>query len=191
MGRKSGGGRSSKSGHSGEGLRTNTETIGSHDGQIDYVSKSYTKDGKLAATLEYSVYRGVPHIDMVTSHQEGVGGASKLISELDKEYGYENIEWGMMTDSGKLFQSRMDKKYNVTRTYRSLDSGKITSKFNGTSYADNRLEFNASFSKSNYGKVEKYLRSVGATNIEIDIANNEVFITANLPEDMEVVKRKK
>lgn len=92
------------------------ETLNFHHGQIDMELSIY-EDNKYLGKIEYSLYKEIPHINMIfvdpKYRNKGIG--KELIYQLAKEYGYENIEWGMMTEDGYRLQKSLDKEFKIDR----------------------------------------------------------------------------
>ncbi len=113
------------------GLSIREDVRASHSGQVDLTARAFTSDGQQAAYLDYSVFEGRPHISMVESQQKGLRAGEKLIEKLAEEYGYENIDWGMMTPDGVKLQERLDKKHGIQRGIEKTDVEKVVKEHGG------------------------------------------------------------
>lgn len=91
--------------------------IGYHHGQHDAVLNIYN-NGIHVGSTSYSVFEGRPHIDYinVSPNYKRQGYGEKMIDYLAKEYGYENILWGMTTEDGGHLMKKMDAKYSFDRS---------------------------------------------------------------------------
>lgn len=99
-----------------EKLIFKNEVKGAHSGQIDVTLFAY-ENGEMVGYVDYSIYKGSPHIDLIEVKKEyrGRGIGKDLILELTKTYDYDTIEWGMMTDDGYKLQQSLDKYFKVDR----------------------------------------------------------------------------
>ena len=78
-----------------------------HSGEM-FATMSYTQDGKVVGTLEYSEYEGEPNVKMIEVSPEyrrkGIG--KKLLQELQRKYPDVEINYGMTTPDGtKLLEN--------------------------------------------------------------------------------------
>jgi predicted GNAT family acetyltransferase len=87
-----------------------------HHGQSDNVLTAKL-GGKVVGTLEYSIFEGkiyVNHIQVNPEHARK-GYATKMVEQLAKNHGYENIMPGMVTQDGSALLATLDKNYNYDR----------------------------------------------------------------------------
>ena len=80
-------------------------------------------DGRIIGKIEYGVYNGTPHIQMIETKPEyrRKGVATKLLQELQKQYKNKEIDFGMTTPDGtKLLE-------NITYL---VENKKVTKKLN-------------------------------------------------------------
>ena len=168
-------------------LTQRTEHVGHAYGQDDYMMTAYTKDGQIAATLNYSVFEDKPYIDMVEAQQHGLGAGKSLVQSLANEYGYKNILWGMMTEDGYKLQKKLDGEYNVIREVISYDAKKLSNQFGGKNISSVDTNFYALFTNDKVDNIISELNRIGATNIDIQEGDGEKYISADLPESHEVV----
>jgi len=165
------------------------ELVNSAFGQQDFYLYAHTPDGKLAATLNYSVYKNKPHIQYVEAQQKGLGAGAELVRKLSNEYGYQNIEWGGMTESGFALQKKLDKEFGVERVFVSYDAKDIVKKYDGQFF--DYGNFYGKFPSKKQTAVVGYLEKIGSSNIDIQDAGDYVYIEAELPDDKIVVRKKK
>ncbi|MDA4111426.1 MAG: GNAT family N-acetyltransferase [Candidatus Bathyarchaeia archaeon] len=96
------------------GLASNIKTVqdvtGFSHGQIDAYFLAGV-DGNVRGRLDYAVFKGNPYIQMieVTPQFRRKGLARRMVEELAKEYGYENIRWGMLTEDGVKLKQKLDR----------------------------------------------------------------------------------
>ena len=95
-------------------VKVTDEVLTAHSGQVDALLTA-KRGGRQAGRLHYSVSSGVPHIQKIEVGEKRAGVGSKLVAELASKYGYANIEWGMMTESGNALRSALDRKYGFDR----------------------------------------------------------------------------
>lgn len=80
-----------------------------HHGQHD-LTLSASRDGRVVGKIDFSVYAGVPHIQMIEVPPEmrrsGIGRA--LVHRLQQEYPDVEIEWGTMTPEGGALYDALD-----------------------------------------------------------------------------------
>ena len=91
----------------GNQVRFSDDLRGAYGGQTNHTMTA-SIGGKPAGTVDYSVYDGRPHIDMIKTFPEyqrqGVG--TEIARELQRKFPKQEISWGMMTDDGSaLFNS--------------------------------------------------------------------------------------
>lgn len=70
-----------------------------------------TTNDELVGFVDYSVFDGEVSINYIESKRKGIG--SELIRFLAKNYDYENILWGMLTDDGANLKKKMDLEFGV------------------------------------------------------------------------------
>ena len=97
-------------------LEFQQESEGYHNGQSDLVWKAYLGD-KIIGSLEYTVYEGTASVRMlsVNKNYRRQGIAAKLMEKLSDEFGYKNIDTGMMTIDGSALISTLDKLHSFDR----------------------------------------------------------------------------
>lgn len=81
-----------------------------HHGQID-LSLIATVNDKKVGYIDFSFFQGEVHIDFIEIFEKRKGYGAALIDDLAKRYGYNNINWGMVTDDGAPLKKAMDAKY--------------------------------------------------------------------------------
>jgi hypothetical protein len=174
----------------GGGLTIRDDVTGHSSGQTNGTLAAYTESGELAAHLDYAIYQGVPSIQYVESTGATRGAGKELVRELAKEYGYENIEWGMMTEDGMSLRDKLDNEYGVERVIESYDPRNIVDSFGGEFIAGGTREFYGGFSPDKTTEVTEHLEKIGAEHIDVQDAGDMVYISAELPEDKIVVRKK-
>lgn len=92
------------------------DSIGYAYGQHDLVWNAYHGDD-LVGQLSYSDFENTPAVKMLTvvPKYRGRGIASKLMEKLVDEYGYRNIDLGMLTQDGAGLIKKLDKLYGFDR----------------------------------------------------------------------------
>ena len=103
-----------------------------HSGEM-FATMSYTQDGKVVGTLEYSVYDGEPNVKMVEVlpeyRRKGIG--TKLLQELQRNYPDVEINYGMTTpDGAKLLE-------NATYT---VENKEVSDKYARLEEAERKIE---------------------------------------------------
>lgn len=84
-----------------------------HHGQDDYVIYAYIPDTKVViGKLLFSVFEGVPHINWIEVADEykrqGIG--TQLMKQLQKEFTYGKIRWGMTTPDGSELKKGIERR---------------------------------------------------------------------------------
>lgn len=87
----------------------------SYKGQINaYILYTDRDSGKPIAGVDYSKLEGEDEIYIdfigVRPDWKGKGIGKALVRDLAKEYGYKNINWGMVTDDGEKLKKSMEKE---------------------------------------------------------------------------------
>lgn len=101
-----------------DSVSVSTTSADAHSNQVDFLSQA-KMGGKVVGRLHYSVSMNGKtariSINKIEASVKRAGVASKLVGALAKEYGYKNIEWGMMTESGYALRTALDRKYGFDR----------------------------------------------------------------------------
>lgn len=84
------------------------------DGFNDWESKNVTLFIKNddVAWCDYKVKDGKVYIDYIETEYEGHGYGQMIMKYLANIYGYENLERGSLTPSGKVMRQKLDKHFN-------------------------------------------------------------------------------
>jgi len=84
-----------------------------HGDQLYCELTAYDTNNNIIGYVNYYTYYEEVHIGMIqvqsTLKSQGIG--SQLIEWLIKEYGYQNIWWGMTTKEGSILKKKFDNKY--------------------------------------------------------------------------------
>lgn len=150
------------------------------------------RSGKVVGKLDYSVYDGVPKIMMVESFQEKSGVGTALVAHLSKEFGYKNIDWGMMTSDGVKLRDKLDKMYKIERVFERIDRGELVKRFGGKVLDEDGVrgiyaEFNSRKSARQYINAIRKL-GVDIEGIDIQSDMGKVWIDAEVPDSMSYIR---
>lgn len=100
------------------------EVTSIHSGQVDS-RLSLIYDNETVGYVDYTIYEGMPSINMIEVFDKGKKYGSRLIKKLQSMYPNQELEWGVTTEEGESLRKSMK--------YKKLD----------TEYVDdfNRLEY--------------------------------------------------
>ena len=89
-----------------------------HHGQHDMSLVMYDPtDTTKLAKVDYSIFGNVIHIKYIETFFKGKGYGKILMDKMAKEYGYHNIDWGMVTTNGDILKKSMDAYYGTREKY--------------------------------------------------------------------------
>ena len=182
--------------HVGE-LKIEDNVRGHHHGQMDATLTASTSNGKVAAYLDYSVMDGKPLIAMVESTQPGLRAGRQLVKKLVEQYGYENIQWGMMTGDGAKLRDSLDKEFNIERTADKVDlasliassGGKLLSEEDGQEEGSKKVY--VEFDSTEKGKeFADKLTAMGAERVDVQELNGKSWVEGEIVTERPVIRKK-
>ena len=83
-----------------------------HHGQSDAKLIMYLPSGEIAAYVDYSLYNNEVYIKYIESTIKNKGYGVILMKHLASLYGYENINYGGLTDGGAVLKKNLDTYFN-------------------------------------------------------------------------------
>lgn len=90
------------------------ELTSSYSGQKDLMLRATDDGGKLVGYVTWTVYQGVPEIQMIEVHKSArrQGIAMAMVKRIADEYGgYDKIEWSNQTDEGGALKRELDRQF--------------------------------------------------------------------------------
>lgn len=78
-----------------------------HHGQTD-IRMSAKLDSVTLGYIDYSVYQGVPHINMIQVHQKRQGIGTELVKQLQRDFPGVEIQWGSLSGAGAALYNSLE-----------------------------------------------------------------------------------
>lgn len=88
-------------------IRITRSVTGHHNGQTDMRMSALSDAGTLGY-IDYSIYQGVPHINMIQVHQKRQGIGTELVKELQRDFPGVEIQWGSMSEAGSALYNSLE-----------------------------------------------------------------------------------